>query len=236
MHLKSRTVYPPGEFQLLIPEVGMSKAITGGFREVVFAFAEIVRKNPAHAQRYNWPTDLRGQENFIDERECRRLVAQGWTTFVDMSNPNPPWVGVPAPEVKKNWRGVAAAVVGGGKAAYNAYSSLCGTGGKPASRELAETRAKVCLACPQNDVHGGLTAYFLEASASGIMALLGALKDLDVSTSVDDQLGVCKACSCPLRAKVFVNLDVITNNMPAEVWPKLQRNPLCWICREANRP
>lgn len=214
----------------------MTKAVVGSFSDCVLAFAKIVARNPALAQKYGWPTEFAAQENWVDDRECGRLMAQGWTEFVEFGTGAT--INLPPLDTteKKNWRSVAAAVVSGGKAAYSAYASMFGPGGKPIERALAEARAKVCVGCPQNDTAGGLTSYFLEGTASGIMALLGALKDLDVSTSVDDKLGVCKACTCPTRAKVWVNLDVIQKNMPAEVWPKLQRQPLCWILVEANRP
>jgi hypothetical protein len=218
----------------MLPEVGMKKSLSGSFREMVVAFAGIVQKNPALAQKLHWPTDLVGQEAFVDERECRRLLSGGWPSFVDQTVAPAPSRWNPS-EVKKNWRGVAA-VIKGGKAAFAAYASMFGPGGKPVDRDLAEARAKVCRDCPKNDVDGGLSAHFLEGTAKGVLSLLGALKDLDVSTSVDDQLGVCKACLCPTRAKVFVPLTVIVANMPAAVWPELQKEGApCWILRESGR-
>ena len=199
---------------------------------MVTAFMSIVKRNPALAQQLGWPTDQRGAENFVDERECRRLLAAGFPTFVDLEVPAAPSRWNPS-AVKKNWRGAAAAVINGGKAAFAAYASMFGPGGKPVDRALAETRAQVCVGCPKNDVAGGLSAYFLESTANGMLSLLGALKDLDVSTSVDDWLGVCKACTCPTRAKVFVPLAVIVANMPAAVWPELSSD--CWILRESGR-
>jgi hypothetical protein len=235
MRLKSRTEFPPGEFQLLLPEIGMKASLHGSFREMVIAFLSVVQRNPALAQQLGWPTTQAGAEAFVDERECRRLLAAGFPTFVDLEVPAAPSRWNPS-EVKKKWRGAAAAVINGGKAAFAAYASMFGPGGKPVDRALAETRAQVCLACPKNDVAGGLPAYFLESTANGMLSLLGALKDLDVSTSVDDKLGVCKACKCPTRAKVFVPLEVIVANMPAPIWPELQREGTpCWILRESGR-
>lgn len=232
--LKSREQFPPHGFQLLLPEIGMTTPVSGSFAEVVDAFARIVAKNPSQAQKYGWPVDRKGQEDFIDEREAQRMIAQGWAQFVNFGTP----LVYPAATVggvKKNWRGAAAAVINGGKAAYASYREMFGPTG-PVGRELAEKRAEVCAGCPQNDVSGGLPAYFLESTAKGIMALIGALKDLNVYTTKDDKLGVCKACMCPMRAKVFTPLSVIVENMPEPVWPQLQKeNPKCWILSEANR-
>jgi hypothetical protein len=231
--LKSRTKHPPYDFQLLLPEIGMKEPITGSFDDILAAFRRVIQKNPGHAQRFGWPLDPKEQANFLDEREAQRCLAHGWTEFVDFggTGPSP----IPAPTVKKNWREVAAAVVSGGKSALFAYNSMFGPGGKPVARELAEQRAAVCLACPQNDTEGGLLSYFTESAARGIMGIMGALRDLDVRTSVNDKLGVCKACLCPLQAKVFVPADSIQKHLPANLWPTLSREPLCWILREANR-
>lgn len=212
----------------------MKASLHGSFREMVLAFMAVVKRNPALAQQLGWPTTQAGAEAFVDERECRRLLASGYGSFVDLEVPATPTRWNPS-EVKKNWRGAAAAVINGGKAAFAAYSSMFGQLG-PVDRTLAEARAAVCLACPKNDVAGGLPAYFLESTANGILSLLGALRDLDVSTSVDDRLGVCKACTCPTRAKVWVQLEVIKKDMPAAIWPELQKEGTpCWILRESGR-
>lgn len=227
--LKSRTRFPPYNFQIMLPEVGMKTAITGSFEEVVTAFAKIVKQNPALAQKYGWPSNRKGQEDFVDEREAQRMISHGWVDFVDQG---PPLVYAPAPDSgKKNWRGAAAAVVNKGKAAFAAYTTLYGAKG-PVARELAESRAKVCAACPQNDVTSGLSSVFVESTAKGILALLGALKDLDISTSVDDKLGVCKACSCPTRAKVYCPIEVIVEHTTPEVKGALDVS--CWIRSEAG--
>jgi hypothetical protein len=224
MRLKSRTEFPPGGFQLLLPEVGMTKSLSGSFREMVEAFAMIVQKNPALAQRLGWPTQRAAQEAFVEERECRRLVSQGWSQFVDLSGPNY----VPLPEVKK--KGLAA-VAGGAKAARSAimaYTAMFSKTG-PVANDVAIARASVCVDCPKNDTQNSLKNLFVETAAKEIMALLGALKDMTLTTPYDEKLGICTACHCPMRAKIHAPIEAIRAGMPQEVWQEIQTVPNCWI-------
>ena len=231
--LKSKTKFPPQEFCLLLPEIGMKTSLHGSFYEMVKAFGDIVRKNPAIAQRYNWPTDYASQEEFVEQREVKRLLANGWHEFVEFdAQADPPAASFTS--VKKNWNGAAAVVVNRGKAAYAAYKEMYGPGG-PVTRPVAEARAEICVGCPKNDVSSGVSSYFLESTAKGIMALLGALKDLDVRTSMDDKLGVCFACKCPLRAKIWTPIAVVAEHTTEEIWSQLPKdNPKCWILTQSN--
>lgn len=232
--LKSRNKWPPHGFQIMLAEIGMKTAITGSFEEVVAAFSKIVKQNPALAQKFGWPTHPAGQADFVDEREAARMISHGWTDFVEFGTPLV-YAPAPATDEKKNWRGVAAAVISGGKAAYTAYRDMFGPHG-PVARDVAERRAAVCHSCPQNDTVGGVASYFVDSTAKGIMALLGALKDLQVTVAEPDKAGICKACKCPLRAKLFVQIAVISEQMPKPLWPQLQQaNPKCWILSEAGK-
>lgn len=225
--LKSRTKFPPREFQLLLPEVGMQTALHGSFNEMVDAFSHIVQRNPGFAQKYHWPTDRIGQENFVDERNAIRLLKSGYTDFVDLSGSIPDI----SPDLKKNWRDVAAAAVVGAKS----YLEMVGPTGQFVARELAERRAGICVECPLNDSKGGLARYFVQTTSRGIMAFFGAMKEMDLSTQMDDKLGVCTACLCPMRAKVWFGLDTILRQMPADTFDKLSRFPKCWLLTETNR-
>lgn len=230
--LKNINAFTPRGPQLLLPEVGMKNAMVGSINELRGEFDKIVRRNPSLAQKYNWPTDPKGQMDFVEQREVARLIAQGWVEFIDFSAPGDTWINPTG--VKKNWSGAAAVVVNRGKAAFAAYKNMYGPKG-PVGRDVADGRAEICVLCKKNDVKGGLASYFLESTAKGIMSLLGALKDLEVRTTKDDELGVCLACKCPLRAKIWTPIDVVAEHTDDEIWSQLPReNPKCWILTESN--
>lgn len=212
----------------------MREAFHGSFREACDFELAFRRKNPGLAQRLALPLNLTAVESYVDGYNAARCLAGGWKDFVE-SDDQPAFDYVPPTQKKTLWDGVAG-VVRGGRAALSAYAAMFGNAG-PVAHDLAEQRAAVCAGCPQNDTVGGYGAYFVEAAAAEIMALLGALKDMELKTSHDAQLGICKACLCPMKAKVHVPLDAITKRMPPEVWPKLQQeNPVCWIRQETVKP
>ena len=219
MRLKSRTKFPPHGFQILLPEIGMKAPTAGSFNEVVDAFARIVAKNPAIAEKQGWPTHRSDQENWIDEREAKRMVAHGWLNFVDLEGESPPTrVG----GVRRSTPGAVAAAVSG----LAIYRELFSGNSKPVEHAEAERRAAVCVECPLNK-QGGLKEWFVEHVAKGITELYGIMSDLDLTTSMDKELGTCVACSCPTRAKVHVDLAIIKRNTKPEVLAKL--DPKCWI-------
>lgn len=224
--LRSRTKWPPGEFQILLPEIGMKRPIKGSFSEVVNAFAKIVEANPALADKHGWPRDREGQENWLDEREAHRLIANGYLNFVDLEG-DPPKAGRAGVRPPAS----AAAVAGNAKTALSIYKDLFG-GERPVERDLAEARAKVCAVCPLNDISKSLTHYFTEKLAKSLTSLWGMMNDLSLNTSQDAALGVCQACECPMRAKVHVPLKVLDTHMTRDQFDKL--DPACWIRAEVN--
>jgi hypothetical protein len=214
----------------MLPEVGMKQMLKGSFSEMVQAFAQIVARNPAFAQKYKWPTDRTGQEDFVDEHNAQRLLKSGFVQFVDLAGATPPYDA--SPGVKKNWRQVAAAVTAGGKS----WSRMLSPGGHPVDRTLALQRAGVCLSCPKHDTTGGFGKYFLKATAASLQAAAGVLKDLHgCKTEHDEKLGICTACLCPVRSKIWFPIEYLTP-VPDDVWPELSRNPACWLLTETHRP
>jgi len=231
--LKSRNLWPPGlptgGFQLLIPEVGMKQPIIGSFNEVVSAFDAIVRKNPALAQKQGWPTTRFAQESFIDQREAMRMLAHGWTDFVDLDSGE----SAPAPTQKKTlWQSVAGGVKRVVAGAQTLLIDWLGENKLPVARELAEARALVCSDCPGND-GGDLKSYFTEPVSNQIRHLLAIKHDLNLTTPYDDKLTVCSRCDCPLKLKVWSPMDVIVKRMSPETRQRLE--PRCWVLKESSQ-
>lgn len=234
MRMKSRNLFPPGEWQVLHPEAGMKEPFKGSFNEAAMFEYGFRRKNPALAQKLNLPANLESSENWVDEFNSNRCVAHGWTSFVNLESVASQ-VEFAIPDnsggSKKNWPKPA---VGGVKAAADAYASLFREG--PVERALAEDRAAICSQCPQNNTRTSLTSIFTGAAASAVTSLIGMVRDMNMSTSLDSRLGICDACLCPMKAKVHVRIGTLTGSMPNDVWPKLERTALkCWVLSESGR-
>lgn len=225
--LKSHTKWPPGGFQVLHPEVAMKKPFSGSWNEAVEFERKFRIANPTLCVKFGWKTSPDACAEFVDSYNAARCVSGGWLDWV-----MPEGVANFPQAQKKTVLGTVAAVVRSTRAALDAYATMFGKTG-PVGKPLAETRAVVCAGCPQNDTKGGLADHFTAAAADEVMGLLGALKDLDVRVADPDKLGVCRACSCPLRAKVFANLDSIVKHLQPDVWAQLPEN--CWMRTEAKR-
>jgi hypothetical protein len=103
------------------------------------------------------------------------------------------------------------------------------SGKPPVSQELANQRAATCVACPLNG-QGGLSRYFTVPAAALIKARFEKLHEMKMQTPSDNQLGVCDACTCPLKLKVWTPLEFILEHMTDEQKSKLDK--ACWITKE----
>jgi hypothetical protein len=104
--------------------------------------------------------------------------------------------------------------------------------GKPVDQTTADVRALVCADCPQNDRQKGIFAWFTGAAVKEIKAIFSALNDLNMKTPYDDKLNVCKACDCPLKAKVWAPMHIIKKHLSKEAFNRLDDR--CWIRKGAD--
>src|SRR6266487_1841850 len=220
--MKSRDRFPVGEWQCLHPAAGMKAPFKGSFSECVTFETKFRKSNPTICERENLPLDQSAIEDWVDEQNALRMIAGGWFQFVEEGQTFP----MQQAGQKKSWLGNAAAKA---KTAVAIYRDLFGPDGKTVAPELAEKRGAVCVACPLNQ-KGGLKNYFIESVASGIQALYGIFRDLNLSTVHDSELGVCRACSCPNRAKIWTPIQYIEAHMEKETWQNLDQS--CWMLKE----
>lgn len=106
-----------------------------------------------------------------------------------------------------------------------------GSGGIPVKPELAEQRAGICAGCPENG-DGNLSRVFTVPLSNMIRRQLASRKDLNLSTSHDEKLGICNLCMCPLALKIHVGIKEISDHLPDPV-----RNALpgfCWMRTESE--
>src|SRR5215510_5048443 len=177
--LNSRTKFPPGGFQVLIPEAGMKAPFSGSFNEAVDFLFKFRSKNPALVAKHGWSLNIEDIENDVDTYNAQRCIAHGWFNFVDVEGVAPPTMG----GVRRGSYG--GAVAAQGRAALTGlaiYRELFTGGTQPVLKDEAERRAAICLDCPLNK-KGGLREWFVDHVAAAITDLYGVLRDLDLTTS-----------------------------------------------------
>jgi hypothetical protein len=108
-------------------------------------------------------------------------------------------------------------------------SRWLGEGMEPVSDALANSRAKVCSACPMN-VAGDWFDRVTGKIAEIVREEVTAKSALNLRTDHEQELGTCDACGCNLRLKVWVPLQTIRERATAESDGEL--DPGCWILNE----
>lgn len=225
----NRSHFPPGGFTVLHPEAGMKKPFSGSFNAAVTFEYEFRKKNPSLAQRLKLPPDLKSCEVWVDEQNALRCIANGWNHFVTFNFDS---TGVPSAlaEKKTTLLGRVVAVAKASRAGVGVWLDMFGPDGKPVDDALAEKRAGICAACVENDRSDNLYDYFVEALVGKVKTVYEMLRNLSLATSHDAELGVCKVCLCPLKAKVHCKLAHIKKHMADDVRTKLPLS--CWILTE----
>jgi len=225
--LKSRNNFPPGSFQAIFPEAGMKKPFQGSFNECVQFVLSFRKKNPTITAKNGWTLDQTEIETWVDEHNSARLMANGWTQWVEFGGGS-----TPLPDGKKNgvWRSVVEKFRRVGSGAMLLKDWL-GSGARPVEGVMAEKRALVCVGCPKND-GADFTAYFTHLYADRIKAMLQIKHDMELKTSVDEKLTVCSACDCPLKLKVWCPIETINQRLSSDTRTRL--DPRCWVLSESK--
>lgn len=199
-----------------------------GFDASVKAIIKHRESNKAITAKHNLRTDYESVANELEEYTRSRLGIP--LTFVP-PKPNPLWqtghsAGVAvATNARPSWFKQLGRL---GKGVLTLANWL-GDDGVPVETSLSEQRAAVCTGCPKN-VKGDLFSFFTKPASELIRRQLEERKALNLSTTQDEQLGICEACGCPLRLKVHVPLGFIKAHMSTDDTAKL--DPRCWITKE----
>lgn len=223
VRLKSRQQCPVNGFWFVQPETG--------FREQTWDFESLVQKVQAMRQanpRFKLTTDLNAIREEVDQQNALRMLKiKGADSYISSDGGMDPKVSA-SHSTRPSWRNVVGGVKRVGSGAVVLLEWL-GSGAQPVAGELAEARAAVCAKCPQNE-GGDWLSLFTQPVAEKIRQQVSMRKDLNLSTTVDERLEFCKACSCPLKLKVHVPLDHITAHQSDAV--KAALDPGCWILKE----
>lgn len=101
-----------------------------------------------------------------------------------------------------------------------------GDGLAPVAPDVAQKRAFICAECPMNKP-GNWWDKTRGLMADAIRRQMAVKRLENISTSLDDQLGTCKICSCNLALKVHVPAQHIRNHLLPE--HDEQFPDFCWI-------
>lgn len=107
-----------------------------------------------------------------------------------------------------------------------------GSGGRTVSTSNADIRASACLDCPQHRPGRWWEHVLKDPVADVIRHQLELKQQMNVESSFDDQLFMCRACGCCLRLKVLVPIEHIANHTTPEQLAKYPAN--CWIPAELD--
>lgn len=219
--LKSRNHFPPGGFIFRQPQTGWEAPRHLSFDATV---KEIIRhriNNPQH----KLPVDRATVEAELENFTIARLKARpGWEAYLTDGEPTVP-KSLPL-------RDRAARVVAGAKkyvtntvAGASLWAKFFGDG-EPVSKDVAERRAAICIACPYH-LRGNFAQRFNSVVGRELQAIFGKLKEVNMTTAYDESLTVCDICDCPMRAKVWIPIDRIESDLKEETKAKLPKH--CWI-------
>ena len=179
--------------------------------------------NPLITKNHNLPTDPTTVAEELDFYNAMICAEMNWDQYI--------YEGGAADEPPPKSSLLSQLLQSGGRVAagVNTIKEWEIAGGNLVPQELAEKRAKVCVACPKNE-SGDLTSWFTLPAAHLILAQLESRNRMKIWTSSDPLLGVCTACACPLKLKVHCPIDIINDKMRPE--DRAQLHPDCWIPKE----
>lgn len=212
--LKDRQQQIPNGLKFRIPELNWESPPFMSFDSIVVNVLSIAQANPDLFYGNNWPQTREDIAWWVDDFNARYCELMGYTSYI---------IGGPeASPPKSGPLSKAAALAVGAKS----LSDWIFSGSDPVAPVLAESRALVCTKCPLN-TPGDIGNMFERAMADTIRKSIELAKEQKLTTKYDKQLGVCSACMCPMKLKVWTPLNHIVDNMNPEAQQAL--DPHCWL-------
>lgn len=216
----------PGGFQFLVPETGWQPAPFSSLDSIVQQLIAHRKGQLYLTQKNGWSVDPAQVYQEVLAYQVAVCVRQGWSDYLLGGAeivPFPP----PTPPLQRA-RNLAAGA--------STIVSWLDEGAPAVSPELANKRAAICTGgddprkkCPLNG-QGGLEAYFTVPATNAIRAQLNRKREMKLETPMDEHLGVCTGCDCPLPLKCWMVIGSILKKMKPEV--KARLDPRCWILSE----
>ena len=224
MHLKSRRNCPPNGFSFRQNQTGWELN--------VWDFEQLCQQLQAHRlanPSLKLPTDLDSIREEVDVTNANRVAsipnAESYVTGGPVIPKTRASHGL-SPRLQSAAGSIKKIAIGAGL-----LIDWIIEGANPVSAEVANARAQVCVKCPKNSP-ASLSNFFTRSASELICKEIEQVKKLDMTTPDDEKLGVCTACACPLRAKVWCPLSYINEHMAPEIKADLHFS--CWIISEGN--
>jgi hypothetical protein len=224
--LKSTSKVPPGGWSFYEPRTDHTIS-QPSFQQLVIAVAQHRLSNRRFEGQ--WSTDLNviGDEihDQIGNRVVQRKKVREWPDWwSDDVPPKPP--GLSPRQSTGQPRNPLVATAANLAAGIGLYVEWFGSG-DTVPQEEADRRATICVSCPVHQTNPNFSDHFTDAAAGKIMAVFQMINKLNLHTTLDDKLGMCPACSCPMKAKVWAPLDLILKKIRPESKAELWKE--CWI-------
>lgn len=220
--LKDRNRQIPNGMVFYQPETQWKAPLYASFNVIVESLIAHRKANPFLIEKNGWsvdPVQVADEVDAFNATVCQRL---GWGDYI-MDGGGVP--SVPFPSPPKAFPGKLNQVAAGAKTLVKWIAS----GAEAVFPEVANKRAGVCVTCPLNG-KGAWESFFTVPVSNAIRAALDERKGMNLSTFHDENLGVCEACSCPLKLKVHMKIDAILADIPKESFDSLWQS--CWIRTE----
>lgn len=227
MKLKDRTV---GGLTFFVSETQWRPRAGASFLGIVDALINHRQANPQLTRRLGWSTSRQEVAAEVDEWNAAMFNATGRGNLVEMGEPAESFFGRAPQPTGGTWGTLSR--LGNVAAGGETVVYWLGEGGKAVTPELAKSRAAVCAACPQNEARGGLLDFFTTKASAAIAAEIEKKNALKLITGHDENLGVCRACDCPLKLKVWCPAEVISEKLPERVKAALGAVADCWVKKE----
>lgn len=232
MKLKSRDHFPPGGFQFCQPETGWCAPDWRSFDTVVRELMAHRIGNPHLIAQHNWSTDYDTVANQVDEYNAIRCLNGGYMDFITQERNLTVIPKTLRPKPLQLNSGAVAGALKRAKGGIKLVIDWLGQGAKSVPLPVAQARAEVCVQCPLNQ-DGNFWQRLEAASAEALRKTIEIKNDMQLRTSLDEQLKSCQACDCWLPLKVFIAGNQIEKHTPEHVWQRL--HPKCWIFTETGR-
>lgn len=235
--LKSRVRPIPNGLRYAMPEINWNSVkVVGKFPSwevLVNAVVAARAGNPHHREKHGWSLDVETVAGEVDAYNTQICLSQGWNQFVIGGDGGAAPRPLPQPRSPEQEKLLSAAVKKASKiwSGVKTLSSWIDSGQPPVDSVLSESRAKTCLECPLNGP-GDFTSWFTVPAAAAIKRQIERLHQKNISGTMDDKLGICTACLCPLVVKTKTPIEFIKNNLSGEAIDEIRKGKDCWILKE----
>lgn len=218
--LKDRNRLIPNGFRFYQPETRWEGPRHTSFNALVDSIIAHRKANPSLMAQHGWSADPSSVSEELDAYNTKLCQQFGWHDYIMEGGQAP--AATPFIPLPNRLKSVAAGA--------RDLVHWINDGAEAVPFEKALARAQICKDCPQNG-RGDFTSYFTVPVSEAIRAELNRRREMKLSTPIDEYLGVCLACACPLKLKIHIPIENIRTQLQPEAVARLDER--CWIPKEA---